>query len=172
MIASQPNLSFEFVGNNKFLLQEINSLVKNIYIDYYSKFYSPVCVKKIYDTYQSPDAIEKAILQGDKYYIVKSNETNIGYIAVNINEKKKKVFLSKFYLDSKVRGQGIGKRIMDIIKNTSKKMSLKNLELYVYKNNPSVNIYEKMGFKVLKNFSKYLGKATREDYYLMGTKLD
>lgn len=147
------------------LILQISKLAKIIYLSHYVKCINPICAKRMYDTYQTPNAILNAINDGENYFIVRFKNKNIGYFAINPYEDK--LFLSKLYLDSSVRGYGIGKYILNILINLSKELDIPHIELFVSKTNPTVNIYKKFGFRVIKDVFTDCGQGLIEDDYLM-----
>lgn len=147
------------------LIMQISKLAKIIYLNHYIKCINKTCAKRMYDTYQTPNAIIKAIDSGENYFIVKIKDKNIGYFAINPYEDK--LFLSKLYLDPSVRGCGIGKYILNILINLSQELEIPHIELFVSKTNPTVNIYKKLGFKIIKDVFTDSGQGLIEDDYLM-----
>ena len=159
------------IKKDKSLIKAVSKLAKEIYLKHHSTYLNPISVEKMYNTYQTPKAIEYAIDKGEEYYIVKLLSKNIGYFAIKFEEKIKRVFLSKFYLDSKFRSLGIGRRLLNLVIEATKKSDCSKLELLVNKGNPTLKIYEKFGFEILKDICNDFGYGFIEDDYLMRLKV-
>ena len=109
MISTCIDLKILPVKRNYSLMQEVNKLANYIYISHYKKCLNVLLAKYMYNKYQTVEAINKAINEGEEYYILSLENKNIGYFATKININKKRLFISKLYLDPEVRGQGLGR---------------------------------------------------------------
>ncbi len=164
-------LNLLFIRKDKSLIKVVSKLAKEIYLKHHSSYLDSIIVEKMYNTYQTPKAIEYAINNGEEYYIAKLFSKNIGYLAIKPEEKIKRVFLSKFYLNSKFRNLGIGRRLLNLIIEATKKLNCSKLELLVNKGNPTLKIYKKFGFEILKDICNNFGYGFIEDDYLMRLKI-
>lgn len=171
MVTAKTALNIIPVERNSELIAQVNQLAKKIYLPYYSNCINPVHAFQTYNNYQTPDAIKKAILSGEEYYIVCSENLNVGYFAVKVNKKENSLFISKLYLDYSVRGKGFGKYILNLILNFASKIQLSQIELMVSKKNPTIKIYEKFGFKILKLICMEEGNNCISEDYLMRLKI-
>lgn len=153
------------VENDLDLVMQVNELARFIYLKHYSECINPMCAQYMYNAYQTPKAIMKAISCGEKYFIVEYKNMNIGYFAIKCD--KGKIFLSKLYLHNSARGKGIGKYILNLLIELSKELDVTCIELFVSKTNPTVNIYSKLGFRILKEVFSSLENGVIENDYLM-----
>lgn len=100
------------------------------------------------------DAMAKVYLPNSETYVAMEAGNIIGFVAMAEN------YLAAIFVKSNMQGNGVGKRLLDYIKDRREVIQLK-----VYKKNfKSVNFYESQGFRVV---SKELEEATNEIELLM-----
>ena len=82
--------------------------------------------------------------KNEEYYKIMLNNEMVGFIGIKNYEKE--IYLYRFYIDERYRGQGIGtialNKIIDMAKEQDKDMSL---EVSGY--NIAKDLYERLGFK-------------------------
>ncbi|NLL56025.1 MAG: GNAT family N-acetyltransferase [Clostridiales bacterium] len=94
--------------------------------------------------FQSIDGITEQLKNGYKYYFVRCNNENIGFIAYYV--RKDDLYLSKFYLRKDQRGKGIARDMLKFLVNNAKFYNRQSIVVNVNKQNSSIKIYEKLGF--------------------------
>jgi len=128
---------------------EINEVVK-IARDIWTEYYPPIIgidqVEYMLDNYHSKDAITNEITRDSyAYYLIKDKNRIIGYIGIQL--KGDYLFLSKIYILSNERGNGVGKASMNFIKDLAQKNKMNKISLTVNKNNTeSIAAYYRLGF--------------------------
>ncbi len=167
MLTTKVALELIPVEKKSNLIAQVSRLARKIYLPYYSNCINPLCALQMYGKYQTSRAIKKAILSGEEYCIVCYEKQNVGYFAVKVNEAENSLFISKLYLDSSVRGKGFGRYIFDIILTFAAELNLSKINLIVSKQNPTVKIYERFGFKILESLYEDEGNGLISDDYLM-----
>lgn len=82
--------------------------------------------------------------ENEQYYKIMLNNKMVGFIGIKNYEKE--IYLYRFFIDEKYRGQGIGtialNKLIDMAKEQDKDMSL---EVSGY--NIAKDLYERLGFK-------------------------
>lgn len=82
--------------------------------------------------------------ENEEYYKIMFNNEMVGFIGIKNYEKE--IYLYRFFIDKKYRGQGIGtialNKLIDIAKEQDKDMSLEVME-----GNIARELYERLGFK-------------------------
>lgn len=82
--------------------------------------------------------------ENEEYYRIMNNDNMIGFIGIKNYEKQ--IYVYRFFIDEKYRGQGIGtialNKMIDIAKQQDKDMTL---EVSGY--NIAKDLYERLGFK-------------------------
>jgi len=128
---------------------EINEVVK-IARDIWTEYYPPIIgfdqVEYMLENYHSKDAITIEITRDNyAYYLIKDKNRIIGYIGIQL--KGDYLFLSKIYILSSERGNGVGKASMNFIKDLAQKNKMNRISLTVNKNNiESIAAYYRLGF--------------------------
>jgi len=128
---------------------EINEVVK-IARDIWTEYYPPIIgfdqVEYMLENYHSKDAITIEITRDNyAYYLIKDKNRIIGYIGIQL--KGDYLFLSKIYILSSERGNGVGKASMNFIKDLAQKNKMNKISLTVNKNNTeSIAAYYRLGF--------------------------
>ena len=128
---------------------EINEVV-NIARDIWTEYYPPIIgidqVEYMLKNYHSKDAITIEITRDNyAYYLIKDKNRIIGYIGIQL--KGDNLFLSKIYILSSERGNGVGKTSMIFIKDLAQKNKMNKISLTVNKNNTeSIAAYYRLGF--------------------------
>jgi RimJ/RimL family protein N-acetyltransferase len=128
---------------------EINEVVK-IARDIWREYYPPIIgidqVEYMLENYHSKDAITIEITRDNyAYYLIKVKNRIIGYIGIQL--KGDDLFLSKIYIRSSERGNGIGKASMNFIKDLALENNMNRISLTVNKNNSgSIAAYYRLGF--------------------------
>lgn len=78
-----------------------------------------------------------------------------------------KLFLSKLYLRREARGQGLSRRITAFLEGFAAAGGLSAVWLTVNRQNPSVEIYKKLGFAVIREQVADIGGGYVMDDYIM-----
>lgn len=82
--------------------------------------------------------------ENEEYYKIMNNDNMIGFIGIKNYEKQ--IYVYRFFIDEKYRGQEIGtialNKMIDIAKQQDKDMTLE-----VSGNNVAKDLYERLGFK-------------------------
>ena len=122
-------------------------------------------VEYMLEKFQSESAIRQQLAQGYEYNLVSLDALPAGYIAVQQQEKT--LFISKFYLSSDFRGQGIARHMMDKVHQIATEKSCQQLELTVNKFNTACQIYLKLGFTIVESIKIDIGSGYIMDDYRM-----
>lgn len=87
---------------------------------------------------------ELTFKENEEYYKIMYNNEMVGFIGIKNYEKE--IYLYRFFIDEKYRGQGIGtialNKLIDMAKEQDKDMSLE-----VMGDNIARDLYERLGFK-------------------------
>ncbi|MEC3908574.1 GNAT family N-acetyltransferase [Tamlana sp. 2201CG12-4] len=145
---------------------KIESLADTIWRAHYIPIVGKPQIDYMLDKFQSVNAIEKQVIDGFEYFILNHSNIPVGYIA--IRPEVETLFLSKIYVLSHYRGQGIGKLAMDFVKQKAKTYDLDKIRLTVNINNTnSIKAYEKLGFKNIGPLVTEIGNGFVMDDYEM-----
>ena len=153
-------------AENPLHFQQISELARIIWSEHYTPIIGSKQVSYMLDKFQSERAITEQIQQGTEYYLLLQPEKPLGYFC--ISKKEDSIFLSKLYVLSESRGQGLGKMALTFIKNRKVDLGYHKISLTVNKyNHNSIKAYKKMGFKMIKSLVQDIGNNyIMDDYYL------
>ncbi|OHS95289.1 acetyltransferase [Tritrichomonas foetus] len=128
---------------------EMAKLAEGILREHYSKFHPMSRVDSWIKAAQSCEKIQEDSTSGMEYYFLKVGHKNVGYIAVKPENEKKRLFLSKFYIDHQYRGNGVGRHAINFLEKLGKEKNMKDIYCYCSKyNTESLKAYEKLGFYI------------------------
>lgn len=120
--------------------------------------------------FQTVDAITEQLQHGYQYYFVKENDKNIGFLA--FFPRGRALYLSKFYLYKKERGNGYARKMLDFVIENAKSLGLSAIELNVNRNNFVTKVYESLGFVIIREEKNDIGSGFYMDDYVYQLKID
>ncbi len=100
------------------------------------------------------------------YYLIYKEETVVGYAGITIEELQ--LFLSKIYIYSAQRGNGIGKKSIEFIREIALTSGLLKIYLTVNKKNTNtIRAYQAIGFSITGEICADIGEGYVMDDYRM-----
>ncbi|WP_310603191.1 GNAT family N-acetyltransferase [Anaerosporobacter sp.] len=160
------NTIFHKVANQ----EEINQVVElgaTIWREHYSSLISMEQIDYMLDKYQSPIAIaEQMENQGYEYYLIKDDDSTVGYIGIMMEEEK--IFLSKLYVAKEARGNGFASKAFAFLADMAAENKKNAIWLTVNRHNDSsVAVYEKKGFVKVREQVADIGNGYVMDDFIM-----
>lgn len=153
--------------------EEIEILAKKADIIWHEYFPSIITVEQIdymVDMFLAPHSIQREIQEGYAFYLLYSDEENIGFMVVRPEEER--LFISKLYVDKEHRGQGFGRPMFEKAREIAVQNNLKAMYLTVNKNNiPSIEVYKHKGFETIEEVQTDIGNGFIMDDYIMERKI-
>ena len=148
-------------------ISEVVKLARSIWIEHYTPIVGIEQVEYMLSNFHSRDVISEEIGQQKyMYFLIKDNHRTIGYFGIQI--KSDVLFLSKLYILSSERGQGIGRIAMNFIKKLGQKNHVGIISLTVNRNNKgSIAAYYKMGFVKTGEVCVDIGEGYKMDDFKM-----
>ncbi len=127
-------------------IDEVVKIAREIWREHYPPIIGIEQVEYMLEKFHSKDAITVELKQHNyAYYLIKNNNGVIGYIGIQLRGDD--LFLSKIYIRSSERGNGIGKASMNFIKDLAVENNINRVSLTVNKNNSgSIAAYYRLGF--------------------------
>ena len=157
---------------NTSLINATSELAQKIWQQHYLPIIGQAQIDYMLDKFQSPQAIEKQIAEGQLYYLVGTNNDYSGYLALVPEPVEKKLKISKIYVDIQQRGAGYGKMMFDFTKQFAIDNKLQTIWLTVNKDNDkSINWYKNQGFILVKEVVADIGKGYVMDDYILEYQL-
>jgi len=165
-----PTLQFVPVHTPE-ALATVATLAHEIWYEFYVPLIGRTQVDYMVGKFQNAAAMQSQIDQGYEYFLVQQTDTDgkareIGYCAVQ-EQAGGALFLSKFYLLKSTRGSGTGRKCMEFIEGLARRRRLSLLWLTVNKGNPSVQAYQRLGFRIAADLVMDIGGGFVMDDYRM-----
>ncbi len=114
--------------------------------------------------FQTPGAIRSQLEHGYRYYFAVNEGRNAGFLA--FYPKQDVMYLSKFYLYRSQRGKGYSWQMLDFVRQNALAEGLEAIELNVNRFNMAVQVYEKLGFRVIRTEKNDIGNGYYMDDYV------
>jgi len=149
----------------------VEALAFPIWREHYTPIIGSPQVDYMLNKLQTAHAVENQIRQGSHYFLLQSPEgENIGYLSFVLRPAE--LFLSKLYLRKDYRGQGWARAALEFMKNLARDKQMNRVTLTVHKQNPSVKVYQALGFEILEPIVTDIGEGFVMDDYRMGLSLE
>lgn len=107
--------------------------------------------------FQTPAAIRGQLEHGYRYFFVKEEQRQIGFLA--FYPRGRAMYLSKLYLYKTERGKGYSAQMLAFVIQAAKAAGLDSIELNVNRNNDAVCVYRKLGFQVIRTEKNDIGQG-------------
>jgi diamine N-acetyltransferase len=161
---------YTIVKANKEDIELIRNLCFQVWPQTYSAIISQKQIDYMLDMMYSPASLDNQMDNGAEFVIVYTHETPVGFASYQQVEPDL-YKLHKLYVLSSQQGKGTGRLLVDYIINEMKKNGANALQLQVNKHNKARIFYEKIGFKIIKDFVFDIGNGYVMDDYVMEKKL-
>ena len=118
------------------------------------------------DLMYKSQTLENQIKGNIEFFMVDLGQETVGYFALE-NVSDQKVKLHKLYLDPTQKQKGLGRKIIQYIKDWALTNQKNSIILNVNKNNSAVQFYQKVGFTILEEMILDIGEGYVMDDYIM-----
>lgn len=146
-------------------IRQLSAVATEIVKEHYDPIIGPTMNDYMIQMFQSVPAVTQQLQTGCQYYFVKKNGAILGFLAYYLRGES--LYLSKFYLYKHQRGNGYSRQMLDFLIQTAKDDGLKAIELNVNRNNPAIQVYQKLGFTVIREEDNAIGNGfVMRDYVL------
>jgi len=156
---------------NKEQLAIVKNLAYIIWPNAYETILSKAQLDYMLEMIYSIDSLEKQFDNGHIFLLIEDDQNFIGFASYELNCKNSnKTKLQKLYVLPEIQGKGIGKQVIDYIKE--KVVLSNNLALFlnVNKFNKAKDFYQKYGFQITKEEVIDIGNNYIMDDYVMEIK--
>ena len=144
----------------------VAALAEEIWHEHFTPIIGKSQVEYMLEMFQSEQAIGEQVKSGFLYYLVKTNNRDVGYFGVYQTDEG--LLLSKFYIRSSERGKGLGRRAMIFIESLAKQRNVTRIILTVNKyNSDTIEAYKKLGFQITESIVQDIGNGFIMDDYRM-----
>lgn len=114
--------------------------------------------------FQTEESIYNQLEHGYRYYFVKVEDKNVGFLA--FYPRNDAMYLSKFYLYKEERHKGYARKMTNFIIEQAKKENIYAIELNVNRNNSACQSYERLGYKIIRLEKNDIGQGFFMDDYV------
>lgn len=150
-------------------IDEMSAMATAIVREHYDPILGTEQNNYMLDMFQSPRAISEQLGKGYRYYFVREGGRDVGFMAFYPREGS--MYLSKLYLYKHERGKGFSHDMIGFVAEKARKEGLGGVELNVNRFNSAVQIYEKLGFKVIREEKNDIGRGYYMDDYVFRKEL-
>ena len=153
-------------------VEQVSQLAMHIWNEHYPRIIGRAQVDYMLETLQSPRAIQAQIDADYRYYLIDHDGVLAGYAALLLEPEQHALFLGKIYVDSGLRGNGIGRDVVQQVIAMARQRQLDLIWLTVNKNNTgAIAAYEGMGFRNVQSVVMDVGEGFVMDDYRMELQL-
>jgi ribosomal protein S18 acetylase RimI-like enzyme len=146
----------------------VKNLAYKIWPNAYETILSKAQLDYMLEMIYSIDSLEKQFDNGHIFLLIEDDQNFIGFASYELNcNNSNKAKLQKLYVLPEIQGKGIGKQVIDYIKD--KVVLANNLALFlnVNKFNKAKDFYQKYGFQIIKEEVIDIGNNYIMDDYVM-----
>lgn len=163
------DVTFNFVNDED--IGALAVLADEIWHEYWPFLLSEEQIGYMVEKFQSETAIAcQRNKENYRYFFIETGSGRAGYFG--ISGKQDYLFLSKLYLKSRFRHQGIGARAFEKIKQLARGAGYDKIRLTVNKKNKNtIDAYFKYGFKIIDRDVTDIGGGFVMDDYIMEYEL-
>lgn len=126
------------------------------------------------EQFQSDHAVKEQMAhQNYRYYLAKLDGQYAGFVGFAPHyQGKEEMYLSKVYILSQCRHQGVVRRLFDLVEEEAKKEGLPHVRLTVNKyNTHAYQVYEHYGYENVESVKTDIGSGYYMDDYVMVKRL-
>jgi ribosomal protein S18 acetylase RimI-like enzyme len=149
-------------------LEIVKNLAYKIWPNAYETILSKAQLDYMLEMIYSINSLEKQFNNGHIFLLIEEDQNFIGFASYELNcNNSNKTKLQKLYVLPEIQGKGIGKQVIDYIKE--KVVLSNNLALFlnVNKFNKAKDFYQKYGFQIIKEEVIDIGNNYIMDDYVM-----
>lgn len=147
-------------------IEVVRLLAERIWHEHYKNILDENQINYMLSTVHSEQAIRDFLSKCGEYYIIDVSGEAVGYFAYISDEKK--IFIDKIYVDKNFQRRGIGRSVVEFIKEKAEKRKLKIIALDVNKYNVhSIAAYKSYGFETEKSIVTDIGGGFVMDDFVM-----
>ncbi|WP_425636152.1 N-acetyltransferase family protein [Algoriphagus yeomjeoni] len=153
-------------------LIHVQSIAHRTWPHTFGEILSPEQIKYMLNWMYSLETLEKQASDGYLFLLAEENGENLGFTGIEVNQEPGKTKIHKIYILPTAQGKGIGKKLIQAIKDIALENKQKSLLLNVNKyNTGAIAFYEYLGFVNIKEEVIDIGNGYVMDDYVFELKL-
>ena len=153
-------------------IEIISDLAERIWPQTYSEYISEEQLRYMLDLMYNKGELLAQLQKGYHFLIAAEDGNDVGFACISVIDPESQTYkLHKLYVLPEMHGKGVGKILINEVKNIAQRNSGKFLQLNVNKNNKAKIFYEKIGFTIKETVKIDIGNGFFMDDYIMDLKL-
>lgn len=149
-------------------LSIIQDLAYKIWPSTYGEILSKIQLDYMLDKFYNLNYLQNQLENGQHFILISNENVIVGFASYEFNfENSNKTKVHKIYVLPEIQGKGVGKILMDFIKNKAVEKTNSGLLLNVNRFNKAIIFYEKYGFTNVSLIDIEIGNGyLMQDYIL------
>lgn len=120
------------------------------------------------DKFYSIIALRTQLMEGHLFLIADEEGKDLAFISYSVHEGERTVVkIHKLYVLPEAHGKGLGKFLMNEVRDKALDVQAKALQLNVNRHNKAKDFYEKAGFKIIETVDIEIGNGFYMNDYIM-----
>lgn len=149
-------------------LQVISDLAEEIWPQVYNEYLSEAQLRYMLDLMYNKGELLAQLQQGYTFLIAEDGSKDVGFACSSLEDPLTQTYkLHKLYVLPEMHGKGVGKILINEIKNLAQRNGGKFLQLNVNRNNNAKDFYLKGGFKIKETVDVNIGNGFFMNDYVM-----
>lgn len=149
----------------------IRSLADRIWKACFPRFLSPEQIDYMLKWMYDPETLREELASGVLWEIVELEGRPVGYLSCTL-ETAERMKLNKLYLLPEFHGRGIGRRLIEHVRETARSRGLRTIYLQVNRANaPALRAYERAGFRTVRTSVTDIGHGFVMDDYILSLEI-
>lgn len=150
----------------------ISNLAEQIWPQTYSEYITEAQLRYMLDLMYNKGELLSQLQQGYTFLIAEDGVKDVGFACSSLVDPETQIYkLHKLYVLPETHGKGIGKILINEIKNLAAQSGGKFLQLNVNRNNKAKDFYLKGGFKIKETVDVNIGNGFFMNDYVMELKI-
>ena len=151
------------------LVETLSRVATQIVREFYDPLLGTAQNDYMLEKFQSVRAIKDQPARRYRYCLVCGGGEILGFLG--FYPRHDALYLSKLYLYREQRGKGYGRRMLDFLCGQAHALGLTAIELNVNKHNPTIAVYERLGFVRVRREVNDIGAGWVMDDYVYRLEL-
>ncbi|RAI87125.1 GNAT family N-acetyltransferase [Algoriphagus yeomjeoni] len=150
----------------------VQSIAQRTWPDTFREILSPAQIDYMLNWFYDIQHLEKQLDEGHIFLLAFEDDVELGFTGIQLNQLPGQTKIHKIYILPTAQGKGVGKKLIQKIKEVALAKDQKSLLLNVNKyNEGAIAFYEYLGFKKIKEEVIDIGNGYVMDDYVFEMKL-
>ncbi|MEI6234991.1 MAG: GNAT family N-acetyltransferase [Planctomycetota bacterium] len=147
----------------------LHALAHSIWKKVYPSIISNAQIDFMLGAMYNPEQIASEMGLGFEWEMVEVDGAAVGFVSTRV-EDKRKLKVSKIYLEPEFHGRGIGQQILNHVDEKAKRLGVTTVYLFVNRSNVrAVRAYERSGYEVVETLDQSFGDFVLNDFRMAKT---